>query len=91
MVVRSSHLAPAVRVGVAAVLCMVTRRHRGAGPRAAPAAPHAVRLVFVESLLKWACNQTHRSVAEYSISPELLGKREAGNTAVSRHREEQVL
>ena len=30
-------------------------------------------------------------MAEYSISPELLGKREAGNTAVSRHREEQVL
>ena len=30
-------------------------------------------------------------MAEYSISPELLGKREAGNTAESRHREEQVL
>ena len=30
-------------------------------------------------------------MAENSISPELLGKREAGNTAVSRHREEQVL
>ena len=42
MVDRSSHLAPAVRVGVAAVLCMVTRRRRGAGPRAAPAASHAV-------------------------------------------------
>ena len=52
---------------------------------------HRMQLVFVEPLLKWACNRTHRSVAEYSISPELLGKREAGNTAVSRHREEQVL
>ena len=48
---------------------------------------HCVQLVFV----MLACNQTHRSVAEYSISPELLGKREAGNTAVSRHKEEQVL
>ena len=52
---------------------------------------YRMQLVFVEPLLKWACNRTHRSVSEYSISPELLGKREAGNTAVFRHREEQVL
>ena len=48
---------------------------------------HRMQLVFV----MLACNQTHRSVAEYSISPELLGKNEAGNTAVFRHRVEQLL